>query len=213
MNPTDKDAFDGVGSGDSKQREVASGGLPLAFRATLRRLRSLLERPEYRVFSAPVSKGLVLALGLACVAMLGKESDERERRLASSSGAPSPSNDGVPVSSASAPLPSASVAPVAPAAPPAAAPAVAVPCAASTVVESAAIVDLNVATEKELRTLPGVGAKKAAAILALRERLGRFKKVTDLLRVKGIGPKTLAKWRSRLVVGEPPLPQAAKTGE
>jgi competence protein ComEA len=55
---------------------------------------------------------------------------------------------------------------------------------------------LNLADEAELRRLPGVGAKRATAILALRQRLGRFSRVEDLLRVKGVGRTTLKKWRA-----------------
>jgi competence protein ComEA len=50
-------------------------------------------------------------------------------------------------------------------------------------------VNLNTATAADLRRLPGVGAKRAEAILALRGRLpgGRFRQIEDLLKVKGIG--------------------------
>lgn len=50
---------------------------------------------------------------------------------------------------------------------------------------------LNLASAAELQRLPGVGAKRAAAILALRQRLGRLRRPSDLLRVKGIGPRLL----------------------
>lgn len=63
--------------------------------------------------------------------------------------------------------------------------------ATSTAPPAAAAIVLNTATSEELQRLPGVGAKRAAAILALRERLGRFRRVEDLLRVKGIGRKSL----------------------
>ena len=42
----------------------------------------------------------------------------------------------------------------------------------------------------ELCTLPGIGPKKAEAIIAAREKR-RFTRVTQLLRVKGIGLKTI----------------------
>jgi competence protein ComEA len=59
---------------------------------------------------------------------------------------------------------------------------------------------LNRAEAAELRRLPGVGAKRAEAILALRQRLGRFRRPSDLLRVKGIGPRTLERMLPHLVL-------------
>jgi competence protein ComEA len=59
---------------------------------------------------------------------------------------------------------------------------------------------LNRADAAELQRLPGVGAKRAAAILALRQRLGRFRRPSDLLRVKGIGPRTLERMLPHLVL-------------
>jgi len=62
---------------------------------------------------------------------------------------------------------------------------------------------LNAATEEELRRLPGIGPSKARAIVALRTKLGRLKRPEDLLRVKGIGRRSLARMRSLLVVDAP----------
>lgn len=56
-------------------------------------------------------------------------------------------------------------------------------------------VALNLADETELRRLPGVGPKRAQAILALRTKLGRFHRLEELMRVKGVGRATLKKWR------------------
>lgn len=50
---------------------------------------------------------------------------------------------------------------------------------------------LNQADQADLETLPGIGEKKALAILAHREALGgSFTSVEELLDVKGIGPST-----------------------
>jgi competence protein ComEA len=63
---------------------------------------------------------------------------------------------------------------------------------------------LNLASMDELRRLPGVGPKRAEAILALRAKLGgRFKRITDLLRVKGIGTKGLKKIEANAVLDAP----------
>lgn len=67
---------------------------------------------------------------------------------------------------------------------------------------------LNTATVDDLRRLPGIGEKRAEAIMALRTRLGgRFRAVEDLLKVKGIGRVTLRRLRP-LVRLDPPPPAA-----
>lgn len=54
---------------------------------------------------------------------------------------------------------------------------------------------LNDATAEDLRRLPGVGPKRAEAILRARAAKGRFSKLEELMRVKGVGRATLRKWR------------------
>jgi len=61
------------------------------------------------------------------------------------------------------------------------------------------LVSLSTATEKELEELPGVGPATAAAIVAHRRTHGPFRRVEDLLSVKGIGESKLAAMRSRIV--------------
>ncbi len=56
-------------------------------------------------------------------------------------------------------------------------------------------VELNRATAEDLRRLPGIGEKRAQAILELRAKLGQFRHLEELLRVKGIGRATLKKLR------------------
>lgn len=62
---------------------------------------------------------------------------------------------------------------------------------------------LNLASAEELTKLPGVGMKRAEAIVALRTKLKRFKQATDLLRVKGIGPRGLKRMLPHLVLDAP----------
>lgn len=62
---------------------------------------------------------------------------------------------------------------------------------------------LNLASADELTKLPGVGMKRATAIVALRTKLKRFKHATDLLRVKGIGPRGLQRMLPHLVLDAP----------
>ncbi len=52
-------------------------------------------------------------------------------------------------------------------------------------------VDLNTATAEQLEALPGVGPATSRAILAYRASHGRFRSVTELLEVPGIGPAKL----------------------
>lgn len=61
-------------------------------------------------------------------------------------------------------------------------------------------VDLNAATPTELDALPGVGPATAAAIIEFRTRNGRFRSVSQLLDVPGIGDAKLAALRPRVRV-------------
>ena len=53
-------------------------------------------------------------------------------------------------------------------------------------------VDLNTATAEELMTLPGIGEKRAAAIIAYRQANGPFRIPEELTNVDGIGEGILA---------------------
>lgn len=57
---------------------------------------------------------------------------------------------------------------------------------------SGELVDLNTASAEELMTLPGIGEKRAADIIADREANGPFRTPEDLTRVNGIGEGILA---------------------
>ena len=61
-------------------------------------------------------------------------------------------------------------------------------------------IDINQANIKELSTLKGIGAKKADAIIKYR-KAHCFKKVEEIIKVKGIGKKFLEKNRKNLKVG------------
>ena len=63
-------------------------------------------------------------------------------------------------------------------------------------------VNLNTAGLEELMSLPGIGAAYAQRIIEYREKNGPYKRVEDLLNVKGIGEKTFEKIRARLTVGK-----------
>ena len=53
--------------------------------------------------------------------------------------------------------------------------------------------NLNAATVEQLATLPGIGPKVAERILEYRTKNGGFKKIEELMNVKGIGEKSFLK--------------------
>ncbi|WP_051923949.1 ComEA family DNA-binding protein [Bifidobacterium biavatii] len=61
------------------------------------------------------------------------------------------------------------------------------------------LIDINTATSEELQTIKGIGPVTADRIIAYRKQIGRFSSVDQLLEVKGIGSKTLAKIREQVV--------------
>ena len=70
------------------------------------------------------------------------------------------------------------------------------------VITLAGPVNINTASAKALaKNLKGVGPKAAQAIVAYRKQHGRFKTADDLTKIKGIGPKTIAKNRKNIIVG------------
>ena len=85
--------------------------------------------------------------------------------------------------------------------------------------------DPNVAGDAELDRLPGVGAARALRIVEDRERNGPFASVEDMVRVSGIGPAGIERFRPFLRIespgrvttpspgsSSPPAPSAAKGG-
>jgi competence protein ComEA len=72
--------------------------------------------------------------------------------------------------------------------------------AAETGSKGSGLVNINTAAEEALKTLPGVGPKTADAILAYRQEHGPFQRAEDLLEIRGIGAKKLARMRDRVVV-------------
>lgn len=61
-------------------------------------------------------------------------------------------------------------------------------------------INLNTATVAELTQLKGIGKKYAERIVEFRDKNGPFKKPEDILKIQGIGPKTLELNKDRISV-------------
>ena len=62
-------------------------------------------------------------------------------------------------------------------------------------------VNLNSASVGQLQTLPGIGASTAQRIVDYRQKNGSFKKIEELMNVKGIGEKSFLKLKPMITVG------------
>lgn len=66
-----------------------------------------------------------------------------------------------------------------------------------------AAINLNTATVAQLETIPGIGKATAERILEYRQKNGGFKKVEDLMNVRGIGEKSFLKMKPLITVVAP----------
>jgi competence protein ComEA len=64
------------------------------------------------------------------------------------------------------------------------------------------VVNLNTATATQIATLPGIGEKAAKLIIEYRDKNGGFKKIEELMNVKGIGEKSFLKLKPLITVGD-----------
>ncbi len=69
-------------------------------------------------------------------------------------------------------------------------------------------IDLNSATVEQLQGLPGIGPGTAKAIVRFREKSGPFRRVEDLLAIRGITKKRLEKLRPYVTIAPSPPPKA-----
>ncbi|ATG76891.1 ComEA family DNA-binding protein [Pseudoalteromonas sp. 1_2015MBL_MicDiv] len=62
------------------------------------------------------------------------------------------------------------------------------------------VVSINDANASMLAKLPGIGKKKAQAIVDYREANGEFTEVNDLAKVKGVGKKLITKLKDKITL-------------
>lgn len=62
-------------------------------------------------------------------------------------------------------------------------------------------VNINTASARQLQAVHGIGPRTASLIVDYRDEHGAFHSVDELQQVKGIGSKSLEKYRDELSVG------------
>jgi len=62
------------------------------------------------------------------------------------------------------------------------------------------LVNINKAGKEELMELPGIGPVYAQRIIDYRKKYGGFKKIDELIQIKGIGEKKFEKLKSRITI-------------
>ena len=73
--------------------------------------------------------------------------------------------------------------------------------AAKTAPAAGGVVNINTASTSDLESLPGIGAKTAERIIEYRQKNGPFKKVEELMNVRGVGEKSFLKLKPQITVG------------
>ena len=63
-------------------------------------------------------------------------------------------------------------------------------------------VNLNSASAAQIASLPGIGPKTADLVVQYRQKNGPFKKIEEIMNVRGIGEKSFLKIKDRLTVAD-----------
>jgi competence protein ComEA len=77
----------------------------------------------------------------------------------------------------------------------------AAPSRAAKAVATSGVVNINTASAADIEALPGIGPKTAALIVEYRQKNGPFKKLEELMNVRGIGEKNFLKLKPQLTLG------------
>ena len=73
-----------------------------------------------------------------------------------------------------------------------------------------AVLNLNTATVAQLEALPGIGKATAERIVEYRQKSGGFKKIEELMNVRGVGEKSFLKLKPLITVSAPRTERASQ---
>jgi comEA protein len=71
----------------------------------------------------------------------------------------------------------------------------------------AELINLNTSTAAQLALLPGIGPKTAELIIQYRQKAGGFKKIEEIMNVRGVGEKSFLRIRNLISVTPPKFEQ------